>query len=295
MEPTVSPAECALAIAVPLTEQRFLADAAAPDKDFARSVIAGSGRSPADAWSELYRPKVVVVCERVAARLDAHNARVATDVTAPVLRELLARYPLVTLVAHARSSPIRPDDVLEPRAILEIIREGGSIVARHLRDALADRRWAADAAALRDQVAAALDAALEPTRAWTATPVRSDRAGRPARLLSRGMLEDCLGRWLRRAPVLELCDGGVTMDELLAAIPQEFAGVLDLSVCNSFAFGESIKRRRPDCTIIENVFLARAELRLALYALVIDRLAREPARYSDALTEISLALIGGKR
>jgi len=295
MEPTISAAECALAIAVPLTEERFLSDAAAPDKDFARSVIAASGRSPADAWSELYRPKVVVVCERVAARLDAHKARVATDVTAPVLRGLFERYPLVTLVAHARSSPIRPADVLEPREILEIVREGGSIVARHLRDALADRRWADDAGALRDQLAAALDAALEPTRAWTATTVRSDRAGRPEPLLSRAMLEDCLGRCLRRAPVLELADGGVTMDELLAAIPPGFAGVLDLSVCNSFGFGESIKRRRPDCAIIENVFLARIELRLARYALVIDRLARASARYSDALSEISLALIGDKR
>jgi hypothetical protein len=43
------------------------------------------------------------------------------------------------------------------------------------------------------------------------------------------------------------------------------------------------------------VFLARVDVRLARYALVLDRLARGRARYSDALSEISLALIGGPR
>lgn len=293
MEPAISPADCALAVALPLTEERFLSDAAAPDKDFARSVIAGSGRSPAAAWAELYAPKVVALYERIAVRARALGATVATGVTAPVLRGLLERFPLVSLFAHSMSSPVRPADVVAPRTILDVIRDGRTIVARHLRDALANRRWAGDEATLRHQVAAALDEALAPTRAWTETTVRVDRAGRPARYLSRVMLEDCFGDAMRRAPMLELHDGLKTMDELLAAVPLGFAGVLDLSVCNSFALGESIKRRRQDCLIIENVFLARIDLRLARYALVLNRLARGPARYTDALTEVSRALIGG--
>src|SRR5882672_1781131 len=292
MEPAISPDDCVLAVALPLTAERFLSDATAPDRDFARSVIAASGRPPAVAWSELYAPKVVAVCERIATRTFSLGAAVAANVTARGLRRLLERFPLVSLVAHSVSLPIRPDDVLEPRTILDIIRDGGTIVARNLRAALANRRWTADELALRDQVASALDDALAPTRTWTASTVRTDRADRPARFLSRVMLEDCFGRSLRRAPVIELHDGLKTMDELLAAIPPAFAGVLDLSVCNSFAFGESIKRQRPGCTILENVFLARVELRLARYALVMDRLAHGPARYSDALSEISQALIG---
>jgi hypothetical protein len=293
MEPAISPADCVLAVALPLTEEQFLDDATAPDKEFARNVIAGSGRSPAEAWSGLYLPRVVALCERIAARARSLGATVAVGVTTQGLQALLAQFPVVSLVAHSMSWPVRPDDVVKPRAILETIRAGGSIVARHLREALANRRWADNDAALRREIAAALDAALAATRAWTESTVRTDGSGRPARYLSRVMLEDCFGGAMRRTPILELRDGLQTMDELLAAIPPAFAGVLDLSVCNSFAFGESIKRRRPDCLIIENVFLARVELRLVRYALVLARLARERARYTDVLGDINGGLIGG--
>jgi hypothetical protein len=293
MEPAISPSDCALAVALPLTEERFLSDVTAPGKDFARSVVAGSGRTPAAAWTELYRPKVVALYERIAGLVRSLGATVVTGVTVPVLRGLFEEFPLVSLFAHSRSSPIQPDDVVTPQTILDIIRDGRTIVARRLRDALANRRWASEPAALRHEVAAALDEALAPTRAWTETPVRADRAGRPAFYLSRVMLEDCFGDAMRRAPTLELHDGLKTVDELLTAIPPGFAGVLDLSVCNSFALGESIKRRRRNCLIIENVFLARIDLRLTRYALVLDRLARGPARYTDALAEVSRAVIGG--
>jgi hypothetical protein len=292
MEPAISPRECALAIALPLTQERFLCDATAPDKDFARSVMASSGRSAEDAWTHLYAPKVVSLYDRIAARARAVGATVASDVTAPVLRRLLEEFPLVSLFAHSKSSAVQSADILEPYEVLRIIAGGGTIVARHLRNALAHQQWTGDQAALRGQIAAALDEALAPTRAWTETPVRRDRAGRPDRLLSRTMLEDCFGTALRRAPLLELSDGLKTAEELFAAIPPEFAGVLDLSVCNSFALGESIKRRRQHCLVIENVFLARIDLRLVRYALVLDRLARRPARYTDALVEVNQALIG---
>jgi hypothetical protein len=295
MEPVISPADCALAVALPLTEQQFMSDATARDREFARSVVAGSGRSPADAWSELYAPKVVALCERIAARVRSLGATVATGVTAPALRELLERFPVVTLVAHSVSSAVRPDDIVEPRTVVDLIRAGGTIVARRLREALANRRWSDEETALRHQLAAALDEALAPTRAWTETTVRTDHADRPARYLSRVMLEDCFGTAMRRAPILELGDGLKTMDQLLAAIPHRFAGVLDLSVCNSFAFAESIKRRRQNCVIVENVFLARVEVRLVRYALVLARLAHRPARYSDALSDVSEASIGGSR
>jgi hypothetical protein len=293
MESAISPADCALAVALPLTEEQFLLDATAPDRDFARSVVATSGRAPAAAWTELYAPKVVALYERVAARVRRLGATVATDVTAAVLRELLERFPVVSLFAHAVAAPVQSGDIVKPHAILDIIQGGRTIIARHLRGALANRSWAADGAVLRDQIAAALDAALAPTRAWTETTVRADDAGRPALYLSRIMLEDCFGDAMRRAPLIELCDGLKTVDALLAAIPPQFAGVLDLSVCNSFALGESIKRKRPDCLIIENVFLARIDLRLARYALVVNQLAQRPARYTDALTEVNRGLLGG--
>src|SRR5262245_12777138 len=120
MESAISPADCALAVALPLTEQRFLRDAAAPDKDFARSVIATSGRSPLEAWTELYAPKVVALYERVAARVRRLGATVASDVTAAALHELLGQFSVVSLFAHAMAAPVRSGDIIKPRAVLDI-------------------------------------------------------------------------------------------------------------------------------------------------------------------------------
>lgn len=163
-------------------------------------------------------------------------------------------------------------------------------MASQLRRALAGESWATDDAALREQLARRLDAALAPTRAWLGATARTDLRGRPPHL-DRVMLEDCCGAALRRTPVLELHDGIATMDELRAAIPPRFSGVLDLSVCNSVALGESIKRGRSGFLVVENEFLARIDLRLVRYALMLGRLAIGKARYTDALAEVSRRLM----
>jgi len=53
MERAVAPADCALAIAIPLTFEEFIRDVHASDKDFARSVVSASGRDAEAAWQEV--------------------------------------------------------------------------------------------------------------------------------------------------------------------------------------------------------------------------------------------------
>lgn len=291
MERSITPADCALAVALPLRLKEFARDAGSPDMDFVRTVVTGSGRSVAAAWHELYEPKVVALYGRIAERAQAVGVTVCAGVTAASLHELLEQFHVVSLLAHSRLAPVRPDDVVVPAAIRDAIDAGAGLVTAHLRDGLANQRWAGDEATLRAQIAAALDAALEPSRVWSASTARTEAAHRPTRFLHRVMLEDAFEGALRRAPLLELRDGLRTMDELMAAIPVRFDGVLDLSVCNSIALGESIKRRRPDCLVVENTFLARADLRLVRYGLVVSQLARQPARYTEALTEVTRAVL----
>jgi hypothetical protein len=291
MERIATPADCALAVALPLTFEEFARDAVSPHKDFARSVVANSGRSVDAAWRELYEPKVMSLYTRVVARAESLGVTVVPRVTADALRALLERFHVVSLFAHSRLAPVRPDDIVMPTGILETIEAGDLVVTVHLRDLFATQQWASDEAVLRDQLADALDRSLEPSRAWSASTVARDDSDRPAHYLNRVMLEDALGAALRPAPLLELRDGLVTHGELLAMIPGDFDGVLDLSVCNSVALGESIKRRRPHCLVVENMFLARIDLRLVRYGLVVSQLAREPARFTDALLEIKRALL----
>ena len=65
-----------LAVALPLTFHELVRDVASPEKDFARSVVGGSGRALEAAWHELYFPKVVALCARVAERARSLGATV---------------------------------------------------------------------------------------------------------------------------------------------------------------------------------------------------------------------------
>lgn len=294
MERVVSPAECALAVALPLTFREFEEDAGSTERDFVRSFIEGSGRSLRDAWDEVYEPKVVHVFERVASRAREVGATVVAGATAASLHELLERFPVVCLVAHSVLSSVEPADVLRPDAILRIIDAGDSIVARHLQTILGEQRPpTGEEVELRRYLATFLESSLAETRAWFASVVRKAHPGTRGLHVNRVMLEECFGDALRRSGLLELRDGMQTLDDLLAAIPADFAGVLDLSVCNSVALGEPIKRRRPDCLIVESSYLARIDLRLARYALVLKLLELRAVRYTDALRQLSLELVKG--
>lgn len=58
--------------------------------------------------------------------------------------------------------------------------------------------------------------------------------------------------------------------------------------------GESIKRKRHHCLVIENAYLARVDLRLIRYVLALTVLARRPARYTDAMFQLSRELMRNK-
>lgn len=290
MERRVGPADCVLAVALPLTWTEFADDAGSPQRDFARSMVRGSGRAIRQAWEEVYEPRVVRTCERVVEHVASLGGAVRLGVTAGALKELIASFPVVCLVAHLASSRIESGDIVDPDRALRIISGGDSIVARHLRMKLGE--GPPDLGGNPRQALAALfEAVLEPTRVWFASTVRHDHHRCPAPILSRPMLEDCFGAALRRAPVLELCDDLHTARDLVDMIPDAYDGVLDLSVCNSVALGESIKRWRRSCLVIENAYLARIDLRLARYALAMTMLARRPGLYTDTLRELSLELM----
>src|ERR1041385_7766853 len=99
MERSVTPADCALAVALPLRFEEFVRDAESPEVDFVRTVVAGSGRSIAAAWRELYEPKVVGQYARIAARAEAVGVTVLPGATAASLRGLLEQFHVVSLFA----------------------------------------------------------------------------------------------------------------------------------------------------------------------------------------------------
>src|SRR5262245_33097924 len=100
-ERPVDPRDCALAFALPLTEAELAADLEAPAKDFARSLRApGSTRSAEDVWRLGYG-QIAALGHAVLRDAELLGASVVTRATLADVRDLLARFHVVTVFAHA--------------------------------------------------------------------------------------------------------------------------------------------------------------------------------------------------
>ena len=85
---------------------------------------------------------------------------------------------------------------------------------------------------------------------------------------------------------IELADGLRSVDEFISEIPQDFIGVLDLTVCHSVVLGNAIKRERPEITIAMNRHAASARTRLVLYLAILRELKRKPQLFGDAVVNV---------
>lgn len=297
-EVAVSPSDCALAVCIPLTQNAFRRDAASPFKDFARLVSAEMG--PELAWSTIYQPRVVATVERVAKRLKSQGSHVVEHAQLGDIAALAGRYRVVALLTHFKMTDVSANDVVDARRCLEVIQSGQDAIARALRDRAAREmpellqespvpHWQ-----LVTRVSSFLQGCVQPTHDYYArlpshARPRSESGTGPG--LHRILLEVCFATALRSAPCVETFDGLNTFQQFQAAIPADFSGVLDLSMCNSFMLGEQVKRVRPSCLVVENAFLATPEFRLARYSLIVGELSRERSRYTDALVRVHRALV----
>jgi hypothetical protein len=90
---------------------------------------------------------------------------------------------------------------------------------------------------------------------------------------------------------IELSDGLHTAQAIIDRIPRRFAGLVDLTVCNSVLLGELIKRQRPDCLIVMNRETTELRVRAVLYRHQLRYLATDPSRnYIDVLAELRVGL-----
>jgi hypothetical protein len=297
--PRVTPADCALALAIPLTRTAFLGDLdSASTLDFARSVARRCPATRREAlWEDHYRP-IAAIALQVSDTVERQGVTVDRETTLETLRALFARHAVVTVIAHWKFPGIEAADVLDPGEILRRIRSSPSPVARHLRDCLSRTDAALlatsdDVVADRATLAAALDAALEPTRAFyqrrVAGPRAEDLLAPPLRL-TRAALEEELAGALRPGRSVELRDDLWPVADVVDAVPLHFDGVIDLTVCNSVILGEAIKRSRRRCLVAVNERPATLPFRLVRYKYIILELARSGGRYTDIMLDLNRAL-----
>jgi hypothetical protein len=90
---------------------------------------------------------------------------------------------------------------------------------------------------------------------------------------------------------IEYRDAAVSVDAVCAALPADFAGVLDFTICYSASLIATVKRERPRCTVIANREKARLDVRLAIYRQTLRILVHEPMTYVEAAARVRLAAL----
>jgi hypothetical protein len=99
---------------------------------------------------------------------------------------------------------------------------------------------------------------------------------------------------LRPAPVLEFADGKWSLPQVAAAVPADFTGILDLTVCNSVAPADVLRLTHRDCQILASRYLVDLMPALFLYTMYTGYLQHQwdigaPVTYLDAYEYVTEA------
>jgi hypothetical protein len=297
-QPNVTPADCALAIAVPLAGEQFLEDLYNPSKDYANAIArANAGISHDYLWSGMYRPTAEFI-ERICTEVASLGVRVCRACSLEDFAELLSASRVVTLVAHWRFEDILPEDLLDVVAIARRLQwpdtELLCLVHEQIDGGILSQIFVSAAGGedlLRKCVTSLLNGLIKPTRDYYETGLDQnvkviDGIAVPPLRLTRTQLEEVFVNELATSRPIEFCDGLHSVGEFLDAIPPAYHGVIDLSVCNSSVLAASIKRRYRHCTVVSNKMAATPLLKLTRYRLVIHKLARGAEPFIDALIHV---------
>ncbi len=299
----VSPNECALAVTIPLTRERFMAALARPNEtDLVHHFVAERGLEKADpqfCW-EVYDEDEATLVKAVCSLVEPLGVTVCYDARLLDLTSLLTRFRVVTLVAHWRFVPVRAEDISDPRRLLQALESPQTYVQKSIRKrfelldpALIDTEtWRQlDTSELERRVAKVIaETADEAEALYAESEAESNEpdelADGLADRLTRLEIEQAFPDAISPARVVEFEGTIHTVPELTQAVPEEFNGLLDLTVCNSVIPAAAIRLVRPNCLLAGNRRPAELRARMYLYGLQISLLARKPMSFVEAIKQV---------
>lgn len=91
---------------------------------------------------------------------------------------------------------------------------------------------------------------------------------------------------------VEFDDGLQAIDEVTAAVPSMFNGVIDLCVCHPDSLVMQLRRDRPNCLVKRTRSKARVSYWLQFYEVLFRVLSEREIAYSDAVAVTATALMG---
>lgn len=290
-ERPVTPSDCALAVALPLSRGELLAALESEHpSDFVRGIRARFPATPLDTLCDGYADEVATAGQ-VVAEARAAGVTIAPRAGLGDLAFLTARFSVVSVLAHAPGPGITAADILDPRGLVETAKSGTSPDRKRVRRHL---RWSGaglDAGAA--PLAATAIAAVLHALLWTHQAPGMRRPGQ----LDRTRVEDAFPDTFARAPVIELCDGLHSLAAIRGAVSRRFNGVLDLSTCTSIVLAEALKRSRDDFLVLATRRATHPKVRLILYQLRMRELAlaRRPVLFTRVVDVVADALVRAAR
>jgi hypothetical protein len=243
----------------------------------------GRGRlwgSSSELWEATFKG-VAYAAEALAAEARGLGVSVTEDATLLSVRTAFRNFGVITIVAHWRGPTISKEDItLSPSLISKRLLEDPDQLPTRLRRGMAPD-WIAKLSSSeeisRSRLAELLDARLRGFPVL-ATPPDGARWHMDAVTLhhcNRTALDDWWPDAFRAGNRLELADGLHSANDIGRAIPDAWAGVADLSNCQSAQLVSAIKLYRPDRVVIANELEANPIGRMAalrsVYGLVVQR------------------------
>jgi len=280
-----------------------MADLSRPDdKDLVHHFRAERGLEKVDpqlCW-EIYDEDEATFVRSVCSLVASSGVTVCHNAQLLDLTSLLARFRIVTLVAHWRFVRVKPQDIIDPKTLLETLQAPRNHVQQsirkrfELRDAAlmdAETHRKLDILELRVRIAKVIgdmadeaEVLFADSEAQSIEPEQS-LDGSPERF-TRLEIEQVFPHAISPAPVVEFDDTIHTVPDLIRAIPEAFNGLLDLSVCNSVIPAAAIRLVRPNCLLAANRRPAQLKARMYLYGLQISLLNKRSLSFVEAISQV---------
>lgn len=297
---TTKPYECALALAIPLNCDDFLAGLKSDiNKDFAKSLARKNSALTESALWETHYDYTAETVKSVAQAVAAKGVTVVTNATFKNLQELFQQFPVVTLVAHWRSSKFYASDFIAPTQLIKALEQPSTPLAQQLASALPDK-WLQHIQAIECNVDAThtLPKILAddfnnilkssklypdpvPNQMCQIAPYDDDYH----QYLNRLVIDDTFTDIISPGNRIEFFDRFHSIEEVVRAIPKNYDGLLDFTVCNSVLIANVIKRQRR-CIVLVNKKEANPDFRMVIYKGMIELLVKLDIDYMDAAAMI---------
>lgn len=319
----VGPADCALAVGVPLDRADFLERSSRPETwDFAAKETARYGVTSEFAW-EQFAPEANAM-QRYCRQVKLMGCVVRRSATLADFASLFGHFKVITLLTHWPLLSLPPSDIPDPSAIAKTFHAPSHPIHQALRRALtslsgiseqATMDWqAGDIKGFVRHLGAVVDDAnrsyipppppprltvLERMLRWI-LPAHSPlpasgstrwEASAGSLPLTRAALERAFPDAILPGRTIEFRDGMCTTPDFLAAIPPDFSGVLHLAACHSVLVGQAVKDRCVRCLAVMNRYPTALLFRLMEYILVIECLSSKRVPYREAMERIRVGFL----